>query len=320
MVSVLSDVGEFSNEMTRRTTARFSEDPNWPSHLDIKPSTATSARPFGAVAVDDGGQDAEQDIDTYGIAGRTWEAAYVLRQYLSSRDAQAFEPSNPLLRASSGPRTIIELGSGTGYAGLALARAPVLLRSDVLVLTDLPEVCPLLGRNLMNARQQSRAPQMPAKGKIALPLQADVRVMSLPWGDLEAAHDAKRGLQGRHLTHIVASDLVYFPFLYAPLLRTLIALTSGAVAPIELVFAYKVRSLAREEPFWRAFGYWFTMEPVAARGQPPRSDSADEDDMYIFMCGRRPESAMSEPPANDDELMTLTSERFDEILLLRMLA
>lgn len=185
---------------------------------------------------------------------RTWEAAYVLRQYLSSRDAQAFEPSNPLLRASSGPRTIIELGSGTGYAGLALARAPVLLRSDVLVLTDLPEVCPLLGRNLMNARQQSRAPQMPAKGKIALPLQADVRVMSLPWGDLEAAHDAKRGLQGRHLTHIVASDLVYFPFLYAPLLRTLIALTSGAVAPIELVFAYKVRSLAREEPFWRAFG------------------------------------------------------------------
>lgn len=29
---------------------------------------------------------------------------------------------------------------------------------------------------------------------------------------------------------------------------------------------------------------------------------------------------MSEPPANDDELMTLTSERFDEILLLRMLA
>lgn len=83
MVSVLSDVGEFSNEMTRRTTARFSEDPNWPSHLDIKPSTATSARPFGAVAVDDGGQDAEQDIDTYGIAGRYFTRFFVSLEMLS---------------------------------------------------------------------------------------------------------------------------------------------------------------------------------------------------------------------------------------------
>lgn len=70
--------------------------------------------------------------------------------------------------------------------------------------------------------------------------------------------------------HILASDLIYFPSLYPPLLRTLLSLTSVTserpVPPL-VVFSYKVRSLIREIPFWEAFGTF----PL-----PSRSHSADK--------------------------------------------
>lgn len=76
---------------------------------------------------------------------------------------------------------------------------------------------------------------------------------ALPWGDEEAL---RRLLREHRPDVVLASDLVYFPFLYPPLLRTLIGLTTptqGGGGP-KVLFSYKVRSLVREEPFWSAFG------------------------------------------------------------------
>lgn len=64
---------------------------------------------------------------------------------------------------------------------------------------------------------------------------------------------------------------VYFPELLAPLLRTLLHLTSPPLAPSSatdtptIIISYKIRSLSKETPFWSAFGLWFTFEPVLAR-------------------------------------------------------
>lgn len=64
---------------------------------------------------------------------------------------------------------------------------------------------------------------------------------------------------------------VYFPELLAPLLRTLLHLTSPPLAPSSasdtptIIISYKIRSLSKETPFWSAFGLWFSFEPVLTR-------------------------------------------------------
>lgn len=213
---------------------------------------------------------ARQDVARFGIAGRTWEAAYLLRDYCSSPPDSAsqivFDPPCPLhdagaLRART---TVVELGAGTGF--LSLAIAPSLPSTTRLVMTDLDNVCPLLAENLARAETRwaaRRAPETPGP--------AEVLVRPLPWGDRPSL---ARLVQTEHLSPdlILASDLIYFEFLYAPLLRTLIALTEPA-APDALsppvLFSYKIRSLVREEPFWRAFGpsthpLWSLFRPARA--------------------------------------------------------
>ncbi|GAA5959951.1 hypothetical protein JCM21900_001437 [Sporobolomyces salmonicolor] len=259
-----------------------SGDPNFPANLAIKPSTravirgslvGTADRGFGSRDGDD--QDAAQDIETYGIAGRTWEAAYLLRLYLQppspspSPASPLYDPPCPLFLppSSSSPsspsssalvskRTILEIGSGTGYTSLSLA--PHLSSRDTLVLTDLENVCPLLEKNLGTARERWRRRTGPPEEKE----EPRVLVRPLPWG--APSFLSLLSAEGLLTDFILASDLVYFPFLYPPLLRTLLGLTEpreGGRAPT-VVWSYKIRSLVREQPFWEAFGRWFAFEAV----------------------------------------------------------
>lgn len=165
---------------------------------------------------------------------RTWEAAYALKVYLT---CSSLPFDVPFRLQPNEAKTIVDVGSGTGYLSLALARH-LNHPDDLLIMTDLEEVVPLLERNLDGARLTS---------------SGAVLARPLPWGDDAAL--SKLGfeiLNVRKPTHVLASDLVYFPFLYPPLLRTLIALVNDE--RIELIMSYKTRSLAREQPFWNAFG------------------------------------------------------------------
>ncbi|GAA6007107.1 hypothetical protein JCM10207_001510 [Rhodosporidiobolus poonsookiae] len=271
-------------------------DPNFPSNLAISAST----RGVVKVAVEgvqdaDEADDAAQDVATFGIAGRTWEAAYFLRHYLTPPSAFStppiFDPPCPLFTlppppASPSPspssasqkrrrRTIVELGSGTGFLSLSLA--PYLSADDTLLLTDLDNVCPLLSSNLAAARTRWRSKA--ASQPFAEP---DVRVTPLPWGDALALSRLLALPSGRP-DIVLASDLIYFEFLYAPLLRTLIGLTDpregegegeGKGRETTVVFSYKVRSLTREQPFWDAFGRWFSFTPVYLGTPVPPSPPA----------------------------------------------
>lgn len=308
--------------------ASATDDPNFPPNLSIFPSSRSADRNSDP----EGGEleDAEQDIENFGIAGRTWEAAYLLRRYLSTTSSPSspplsaiFDPPNPLTSSfspdSRSRRVILEVGSGTGFLGLSIA--PHLLPTDTLVLTDLDNVCPLLEKNLSTARNRQRKDSS----------DFDCLIRPLPWGD-SAALD-KLGQEALLPDIILASDLVYFPFLYPPLLRTLIHLTDKGHPT--LIFSYKIRSLVREQPFWEAFGRWFNFGAVQVGeieeehressdglgssqttstrriwkrfgASWPSTVSGETDELYVFIAHRWPSTldfGLEGAELSDDDLM-----------------
>ena len=295
-----------------------SGDPNFPQGLRIHPSSSqwrpqarSHARTIDKDAqnetVNDGQtcigedaaasweQDTTEDIESFGIAGRIWEAAYLLARYLrptaKSPDELEFDPPCSLFDSSSvQPLTIVELGSGAGYGSLHLARQLLQHAQNAqgtctkarLVLTDLENVVPLMKRNVARAGYQQSTHVL------------DVRVRSLAWGndaraaallaELRSSHPidaANQRQESNPLTHILCSDLVYFSELLPPLLRSIILLSEHGVdsndGP-ELIISYKIRSLTKEQPFWSALDSWFDFRAVDCRTISRSDDSIGTDD------------------------------------------
>ncbi|KAJ3810689.1 putative methyltransferase-domain-containing protein [Lentinula aff. lateritia] len=277
---------------------------NFPKYLDIQPSTFV-AKDSGTLSSIYGHESQKQAIETYGIAGRVWEAAYILNIYLNPPSNLIFNPAFSREEERKSIR-IIELGSGSGMVGINVALSLKLQLGDRLVLTDLSEVCPLLESNLEAGCKDPN-------------LRDLIYVRPLAWGNSEHANRIRSELfteqrsQCPPLSHILCSDLVYFPELLAPLLRTLIDLTSRPFASpqLEVLISYKIRSLPKETLFWAAFGLWFTYEPVLVREQLPDSSlscwqrfgSAFEGPMFVFVARRRPESLKWFIPLQDSDLL-----------------
>ncbi|KAK0236072.1 putative methyltransferase-domain-containing protein [Armillaria nabsnona] len=295
---------------------------NFPHDLDIKPSVdllGLQSQPgdqdlFGLTAQ-------RETIARYGIAGRVWEAAYALLLYVDPPPTWEFDP--PFLESPhSSQYTMVELGSGTGIIARSLSRS-LTSGKDIIVSTDLPEVCPLLDENL--------------RGE----LSGVVFVRPLAWGNFQHVSDiASEFIPNRNLSHIICSDLVYFPELLAPLLRTLIHLTSPSVTSSSpaLIISYKIRSLEKETPFWTAFGLYFSFQPVLSRCRFTDSEQHDqswqrlgssfEDTTFIFFARRRPNSFAWQIPTNDHDLLAGVGaqgtdtpkgdEYFESLLLMTM--
>ncbi|KAJ1301090.1 hypothetical protein OPQ81_003508 [Rhizoctonia solani] len=294
-------------------------DPNFPSNLAIHPSQPTDTQNLKTnLHVDQ-----ESGIETYGIAGRVWEAAYALATYMTppiegnkldptidsnGRDID-FDPPCSLFREHANV-TVIEIGSGTGYAGMYLAQQLSSFRQrcglhtspDAIILTDLPNVVSLLDKGLREHAE--------------LFGQVEAHAQALAWGDTTHAAALAQRLSdtGRSITHVLCSDLVYFPFLYPPLLRTLLVLTSPPFcrdSSPQIVIGYKIRSLSRESPFWQVFGTWFTFKAVLARhkgrggeGQDSWTRFGQANDTIIFVATRRLESLEWRVPILDSQLMS----------------
>ncbi|KAG1738344.1 putative methyltransferase-domain-containing protein [Suillus paluster] len=262
------------------------------------------------------GADAQREaIETYGIAGRVWEAAYLMTSYIDHFSTWEFDPPLVDKQLSGRKRVFLELGSGTGIVAAKIAQATVLSRQDLVIATDLPEVCPLLEKNLF----------VTPKGDSADTQVTLVRPLS--WGNYDHAINIAREIKrvndpsGREhacITHIICSDLVYLPELLAPLLRTLLHLTSPPISTFEsqpqVIISYKIRSLPKETSFWSAFGLWFWFEPVIARKLDANNslsewqrfgfDTGDDGDQtFIFVARRRPESLNWIIPSGDTDLL-----------------
>ncbi|KAI6042915.1 hypothetical protein EDC04DRAFT_3108024 [Pisolithus marmoratus] len=301
----------------------MSHHPNFPPSLSISPNTtADDGDEFGFAAQRDA-------IEKFGIAGRVWEAALAMCSYIDSVnvDAHDLEFDPPFFEDGSQDErpTLIELGSGTGIVAGRIAR---LIHGDgVVIATDLPDVCPLLEQNL----------HAPTSSSLILDSRCGtVFVRPLAWGNMNHAALIERefGLRRdtssvsgtsrtsrsyNRLTHVICSDLVYFPELFAPLLRTLIHLTSFSstdrIYP-KIVISYKIRSLQKETPFWAALGLWFSFHPVLFRRRCLRQNVKAQswmsfgdinpdisDRTFVFYAHRRPESLSWEIPQSDQDLV-----------------
>jgi hypothetical protein len=108
-------------------------------------------------------------------------------------------------------------------------------------------------------------------------------------------------------TQVRVRRQVYFPFLLAPLLRTLIALTSRRKCDPTIFVSYKIRSLAKETPFWSAFGLWFEFAPVLARPRGEhlwtRFGSDWDGPTFVFVAHRRAQSLEWDVPDDDGDLL-----------------
>lgn len=114
---------------------------------------------------------------------------------------------------------------------------------------------------------------------------------------------------------------MYFPDLLAPLLRSLIQLSSPPFVSssdaetngLTVIISYKIRSLAKETPFWSAFGLWFTFEPVLVKETAPKDESnltnwrrfgeSLEGPTFIFVARRRQQSFTWDVPPDDKDLL-----------------
>ncbi|KAF9345418.1 hypothetical protein BGX34_004785 [Mortierella sp. NVP85] len=256
------------------------------------------------------------------------------------------------------PIRILEIGAGTGYVGIALAKR--LQPNCTLILTDLEEVVPLMEKNVAQhipnnnnnnnnnnnqdradkvafvAKSASTAPAAATEVVNASPEQktatltttrqcAHVLVEPLAWGNSD--HAAKILAAGK-IEYIIASDLVYFPELYPPLLATLREIT--VVGETKVIFGYRERAPWKETPFWEEFGRYFEIKVVRIekhkvkdvvhdqdrdrdRDQEEDEDDEDpisvfgcdgEDRMYVFVCTKRRDEDILE--GADDTLATLS--------------
>uniref|UniRef100_A0A7N1A7M0 Uncharacterized protein n=1 Tax=Kalanchoe fedtschenkoi TaxID=63787 RepID=A0A7N1A7M0_KALFE len=149
-----------------------------------------------------------RQLPSRGLSFQLWPAATTLVTLLddhrlnpssNTRLSALLSPSN-----RNGPPRILELGSGTGLAGIVAAAT---LGAYVTV-TDLPHVIPNLQFNV-----EANAGLVKSGSVLAAPLR---------WGEAEDMEKL-----GREYDVVLASDVVYHDHLYEPLLESLSYLLGG---------------------------------------------------------------------------------------------
>ena len=204
-----------------------------------------------------------------GIAFQLWPAAHLLCSYI---DSAALAPS---LRGS----TAIELGAGCGLVGMVATA----LGAHV-TLTDLPDVQPHLQLNIVaNQHLFSPHPAFSPSATVAFTSVAGGSVTTSPlsWGE------------PTHLTppdYLLLSDCIYWEHLFAPLLHTLLALTSSDT---RILLAQTPRRNKVEQRFFRSSRKWLTWE------EKMRGKLSDGDRQWmVVMEGRRREAVETRIEAN----------------------
>lgn len=176
-----------------------------------------------------------------------WDAGLVLAGYINSWP-----------RTHVDQLTTIDLGAGTGIAGLSLARM-----GARVFLVDLPACLPLLRHNAeLNSLQ--------------------VEVMPLRWGDKTHIEDVRRQTSPK-VDLILASDLFAWPDLFDDLLATVVALSSLSTT---ILLSYEERNPPAESVFFKKlYMAGFELDEVPTESLDPEYRSSE---IHIFRARLRP--------------------------------
>ncbi|KDN49209.1 hypothetical protein K437DRAFT_262097 [Tilletiaria anomala UBC 951] len=229
--------------LNRRAVVRyFSDATKTPEVHDITPPAASSsssptstlpiARTLGATDARGTQYDVLLKLDvSTGCGGRIWPAAEVLGAYLASH--------GPDLRERWRGRTIVELGAGTGLAGLLVARMGLGVQG--VWITDQDAMMQLMRENLALNQTQAQAP-----------LPDPCHVEELNWG--EPIPDTVPSQPDV----LLLADCVYLEIAFQPLVDTMAALSTPAT---EILFCYQKRRKA-DKRFFALLRKKFTFDNV----------------------------------------------------------
>lgn len=177
-------------------------------------------------------------LPSRGLSFQLWPSASTLLRVLPA--TPCLLPRPPALGS---PLSVLELGSGTGAAGLALAAA----LPARTVLSDLPDALPNLRHNVeLNEHLLGSA------GGAA-------SVVPLRWGDASAMADVAVAQTASPFDLVVASDVVYYEELVDPLIETLRFFVKGEVA---FVMAHMRRWKRTDKKFFGRARKLFDVEVV----------------------------------------------------------
>lgn len=185
----------------------------------------------------------EQDGGAVGCGGKLWPAGELLSRYMIRK------PDLPY-------RKILELGSGTGLAGLAVALGHPDARDTEIIITDQDVLLPLMEANVRINTLSNR-----------------VNARTLDWG--EPLPDFCDGVD-----LILAADCVYSEAAFPLLKATLLMLTEEGDVPI--LMAYKKRRKA-DRHFFRTMKNDFTITEIS---DFPEFKTFYRESVYLFSMRR----------------------------------
>lgn len=180
-----------------------------------------------------------------GTAWAVWDGAVAVAKHL-----ERLAELDASWAAALPSQSILELGSGTGLAGLAAAAALGL----PVTLTDLPEALPALSHNV----------------SLNPPLAALATVTACDWYKPEA--EGLRNSNNGPFGLVIAADCVWVESLVAPLVSALEKMVTGAgCLETRVLLGYQSRSARVDELLFGLLKESFRIEPAQVLdGEPDR--------------------------------------------------
>ncbi|CAO3644758.1 unnamed protein product [Cunninghamella echinulata] len=184
-----------------------------------------------------------QDV-IHGCGGKTWEAAYVMINYILWKEKQTSFLKD---------KTVLDLGSGTGLVGLAIAKT-----CPQLSHMELTDQIPLIGLLEENIKLNE--------------LDHKVGASVLNWGE---PNDLKVDI-------VLASDCVYLEIAFQPLVDTLVTLTDNN-HDVQIYLSYRKRRKA-DKRFFQLLKKKFNIIDVI---EDPERVNYSRQSLYLYKLERK---------------------------------
>ncbi|KAF9317671.1 Methyltransferase-like protein 21D [Podila horticola] len=214
-----------------------------------------------------------------GVGSTIWDAAIVLSKYIEKSKLYAANKEKSI--------KVLELGSGTGIVGLAVAR--LMSAKGIqgkVVLTDKESVVPLLQKN--TEKNVSKGVEVVAQ-VLNWEVISGIKAIDAKESTEESAKEAEAGSAVESTPFVnldwdlvILSDCIWVSGLYASLVGTIEALVT--LPATQLLIAFEKRNFSEEMEFFAKLGKNYRFRDIKPEEQ---DDNWQSEDIYLFLCQRR---------------------------------